>query len=210
MDYQQFGQFELRRKFWKLVGASITITDPGSQREIGFIKMKAWKLREDIRLFTGSDQQQEVLSIKARQIIDFGATYDVTDSTSNQLWFSLRRKGLKSTFVRDHWLLLDNNGNEFGFVQETSSSLALARRWLGFIPYVGAIAELVLAFAPQVYSLNFGTEQQPAPVATLTHRKNPFIVKMNVALDPNGPKTDHRIPLAMAALLMIIDASKSS
>jgi hypothetical protein len=102
MDYSQLRQLEFRRKFWVLVGAKIHITDPLSAREVGFIKMKAWKLREDIRLYTDESMQTELLRIHARNIIDFGATYDVVDSFSNQIVYSLKRKGLKSTFVRDH------------------------------------------------------------------------------------------------------------
>ena len=42
-------------------------------------KTKARKLREDIRLFA-PNSKQAVLRIATRQIIDFGATYDVFDS----------------------------------------------------------------------------------------------------------------------------------
>ncbi|MCY1083605.1 hypothetical protein [Archangium lansingense] len=56
----------------------------------------ALKLKEDLRVFTGEDMQQEVFSIKARNILDISATYDVTDSASGQKVGALRRKGLKS------------------------------------------------------------------------------------------------------------------
>ena len=40
---------------------------------VAFCKMKAFKLREDIRVYTSEDATNELLSIQARQIIDFSA-----------------------------------------------------------------------------------------------------------------------------------------
>jgi hypothetical protein len=209
MDYSQFKQVEFRRKFLKIVGASITMVNPANEQVIGFIKMKAWKLREDVRLYTDQSMQQEVFRIGARNIIDIGATYDVFDSATNQPLFALRRKGLKSIFVRDHWDIFDPAGNPLGYVQETSGILALVRRWIGLLPF-GDIAELVLAFAPQTYTVNQGTPAAPVLLANLTHRKNPFIVKMGLDTSTAQAAADPRLPIAVASLLMIIDASKNS
>jgi hypothetical protein len=210
MDYSQLKQFELRRKFWKLAGAEIYISDSTTQQEVGYIKMKAWKLREDIRIFTDRSMQQEIAQIHARQIIDFGATYDVTDSGTQQQLFSLRRKGLKSTFIRDHWDLLDTSGAAFGSIQETSSTLALARRWLEILPY-GDLIGLVFSFVPQTYVI---TIAQPtggsAVVANIIHRKNPFIVKMSVDTTTAQAPVHPLVVLSGAAMLSIIDASKNS
>lgn len=211
MDYSQYKQLEFHRKFWRLFGAEIFINDPASKQELGYIKMKAWKLREDIRVFTSRAMQQELVQIHARQIIDFGATYDVTDSASTQLLYSARRKGLKSTFVRDHWDLVDVNSAPFGTVQETSSGLAIARRYLEIIPYVGDILGLVFAFVPQTYQI---TIVQPdgsnALAGTITHRKNPIIVKMLLDTSAAQVTLHPYITLSITSLLAIIDANKNS
>lgn len=209
MDYSQIKTFELRRKFWKFIGAEIDVTSPTVQGEVGFIKMKGWKLREDIRLFTDRTMQREVLQVHARQIIDFGATYDIIDSSNQQAFFSMRRKGLKSTFVRDHWMLFDVNNNQFGTIEETSSGLALARRWLEIIPYVGGIIGLILAFVPQTYTISLVQANGVAALAgTITHRKNPFIVKMLVDSSMAQIPVHPYVPLASGALLSVIDAVK--
>lgn len=205
MDYSQHKQLEFRRKFWKLVGAEITVTDPGSEQLLGLIKMKAWKLREDIRLYSDRSLNQELIRISARSIIDFGATYDVIDSKSNQALFSMRRKGLKSTFVRDHWDIYDTAGNKFGFVQETSSGLALARRWMELLPF-GDIIGLIFAFFPQSYKLSVND----AIVGTILHRKNPFIVKMSLDMSAAPDTVDPHLGISVATLLSVIDASKNS
>jgi len=210
MDYTQLKKLEFRRKYWKIAGAEIYVDDPNTQQEVGYIKMKAWKLREDIRLFSDRSMQREILQIHARQIIDFGATYDVTDSSTGQQFFSMRRKGLKSTFVRDHWDLLDNNGNVFGSVQETSSGLALARRWLDIIPYVNIVSALVFMFVVQTYTINIlQADGSNAVGGTITHRKNPFIVKMSLDTSAAQVPVHPFVTLAATAMLSVIEAVKN-
>ena len=49
-----------------------------------FSEQKMFKLKEDIRVYSDESKAQEVLIIKARNIIDFSAAYDVIDATNSQ------------------------------------------------------------------------------------------------------------------------------
>ena len=210
MDYTQLKQLEFRRKFWKIAGAEIYVTDPASQQEVGYIKMKAWKLREDVRLFSDRSQQHEIMQIHARQIIDFGATYDVIDSSNGQPAFALKRKGFKSALFRDHWDILHTDGTVFGSIQETSSGLALARRWLEILP-MGDLIALVFAFVPQTYTISVAQADGSQAVAGMvTHRKNPIIVKMDLDTSMAQVQVSPLLPLAATAMLAIIDAVKNN
>lgn len=88
-------RFMIRRKFLKLFGGAFHIFDEAGGVAF-YSKMKAFKLKEDLRLYTGEDMQHEVLAIRARSVLDFGATYDVVDSASGQKVGALRRKAFKS------------------------------------------------------------------------------------------------------------------
>jgi hypothetical protein len=148
------------------------------------------------------------MAIHARQIIDFGATYDVSDSTAGNVpLFALRRKGLRSVFVRDHWDILDTAGNVIGTVEETSGNLALLRRWLGMI---SGLFDLVFAFVAQTYDVRLGTGESAVQLAHIVHTKNPFLVRMAVdhSMAPSG--SDARLVIASAAMLAIVDAAKNN
>jgi hypothetical protein len=205
MDLSQYKQLEFRRKFWRIFGAEINIVDPVSGQMVGFIEMKAWKLREDIRIYTDRSKTQEILSIRARNIIDFGATYDVYDSATGQALFYLRRKGLKSAFVRDHWDIFTSQDQPYGSVQETSGGLALLRRYIGVI--FGDLGELVFAFVAQTYQVKDTTGNV---AAELTHRKNPLVVKFGYDTTNQTASLDWRVDMATVALLSIIDAAKNN
>lgn len=116
---------------------------------------------------------------------------------------------MKSAFVRDHWDLLDGQGKQIGAVQESSSGLALLRRWLDLIPIVGPIGELVLMFVPQTYDVLAGEPGSEQIAAVITHRKNPVIVKLGLDKTTSKAQIDPRVNLAVAALLSTIDAAKN-
>ncbi|HSP80983.1 MAG TPA: hypothetical protein VLQ93_20845 [Myxococcaceae bacterium] len=185
----RFGQsrYMIRRKFFKLFGGAFHIYDPAGN-VVFYSKMKAFKLKEDLRIYTGEEMAEEVLSIKARSILDFGATYDVTDPATGERVGALRRKGLKS-ILRDEWLILDANDQEVGTIQEDSIMLALVRRFL---------TNLV----PQTFKGEMSGEQ----VLSFRQHYNPFIQKIDLdySMDTEG-RLDRRLGIAAAVLLCAIE-----
>lgn len=159
-----------------------------------YTKMRAFKLREDIRVL-GPDKQSELFSMRARQILDFGATYDVTDSASGQKLGALRRKGLKSMF-KDEWLILDVNDQEIGKIEEDSGGLAILRRFLGGV---------VNLFAPQQHLGFIGGSQ----VLNFQQTRNPFITMtyLDFSMD-SGSLLDRRLGLAAAVLFCAIEGKQ--
>ena len=73
----------VRKKFWQFFGGSFYIYDPNGALVL-FSKMKAFKLKEDIRVFTDETLQTEALSIQARSVLDFSGSYDVYDGASGR------------------------------------------------------------------------------------------------------------------------------
>jgi len=187
-------QYMVRRKVLKLLGGAFHVYDLQQQQVYAYSKMKAFKLREDIRLYTGEDMTAELLTIKARQIIDLGATYDVHDPRHGKVG-ALRRKALKS-FIRDEWSILDPNDREVGLIQEDSTGLAIIRR----------VIDLASIIIPQKYVVTI----QGREVATFQQNFNPFVYKLVVDLsgDQNG-LLDRRIALAGAILMAAIEGKQS-
>jgi hypothetical protein len=185
--------FLVRRKVLKLFGGAFHVYDSAGNVVL-YSKMKAFKLKEDIRLYTGEDMSQEVLTIQARSIIDFGATYDVIDPAQRVKVGALRRKGMKS-FVRDEWLILDAYDREMGLVQEESAGLALLRR------FVEAAAFLF----PQKYMVTVGGR----PVAQFKQTFNPIVYKLHVNIFAEGAEAlDRRMVLAAAILMAAVEGKQ--
>jgi hypothetical protein len=186
----QFPSYLLRRQAIALTG-KFRFYDP-SDRLVMFSEQKMFKLREDIRVYSDESKSQEVLSIKARQILDFSAAYDVIDTAMNQKVGVLRRKGW-SSILRDEWDVLDANDNEIGKLFEDSIGLAMLRRFL-----LGSLL-------PQNYDITVGETR----VADLKQRFNPlrYELDLDFTMDTTH-RLDRRLGLAAGILLAAIEGKQ--
>ena len=184
----------VRKKFWQFFGGSFYIYDPDGALVL-FSKMKAFKLKEDIRVFTDETLQTEALSIQARSVLDFSGSYDVYDSASGLRVGALRRNGLKSSFYKDEWVILDNAEREVGLIQEESAFLALLRKYL-----LGALI-------PQSFNAQIGGRT----VATFSQHFNLFATKLTLdfSADPQH-QFDRRLGVAAGILLCAIEGKQQS
>ncbi len=183
---QQYS-YLIRRKVFTLLGSAFHVYDFQGNL-IAYSRQKAFKLKEDIRVYADESMQSEVLMIKARKIIDISAAYDVTDPASGEVIGTWQRKGF-SSIVRDSWELYSADGTVLAKVKEDSMALALVRRFL-----LGSLL-------PQDYSL------EPADgngYAKYTQNFNPFVFKLKVSLSPDLA-IDSRLILAGGILLTAIE-----
>lgn len=176
--------FRIRRKVLKLFGASFHVYD--GETVIGFCNQKAFKLREDIRLYTDESQSTELLWIRARQVIDFAACYDIVESASQQKVGALRRRGMKS-ILRDSWEVLDLDDRPIAKVEEDSTMMALLRRGLSNL-------------IPQTFHLKGSQGGE----AVLKQRFNPFVYTLEVTV-PNDVQLDRRLVFGAAILIAAIE-----
>lgn len=182
-------EYTIRRKVLTLAGAKFHIYDAQGNL-IGFSKQKAFKLKEDIRVYRDESMQQEMLVVSARSIIDFSAAYDVTDPKSGRRLGVLKRAGLASMF-RDKWMVFDADENQIGTIEEDSMFLALIRR----------VHDLAAALIPQGFSLK-GTDG--VEYARFRTHVNMFVHKLTVTVFENCP-LDQAVPLAAGILLVAIE-----
>ena len=65
----QYHHYFLKRKIFALTG-KFSIEGPDGQPLL-YSEQRMFKLKEDVRIYSSPDKSQELLSIKARQVIDF-------------------------------------------------------------------------------------------------------------------------------------------
>jgi uncharacterized protein YxjI len=111
--------------------------DPGTP--FCFVEQKRFKFKEDIRFFTDDSKTTELLRIKARQRFDPRARYDVTDPAGQKV--GQIQKVFGKSLLRSTYLLFDAAGEEVATVSEKSLPVALFRRLVGLVPYLGDFAE---------------------------------------------------------------------
>ncbi|MDQ0191811.1 hypothetical protein [Paenibacillus wynnii] len=181
----------IRKKVFSILGAKLHIYD-SSENLVLYSQMKAFKLKEDISLYTDENMDKELVRIKARSAIDFSATYDVDDSITGEHVGALRRKGLKS-ILKDEWVILDRHDSEIGTIKEDSTFKALLRRVINLIPQ------------------SYNVELDGQTITTFKQNFNPFVTKINVDFS-NDPKLhfDRRLGLAAGILLCAVEGKQDS
>lgn len=174
-----------------MVGSNFFIYDPAGNL-VFFVHQKGFRLKEDITVFGDEGQSLPLLHIRARQVIDFSAAYDVIDATTQSRVGVLQRKGWRS-IARDEWLVFDANEREIGTLIEDSLALALIRR-------------LLTALVPQNYDLLVGERR----MIDYKQNFNPFAYHLNIdtTLDPQGI-IDRRLAIAAAVLLAAVEGRQS-
>ena len=186
-------QFTVRRKVLKILGAAFHVYDE-SGHVVAYCQQKAFKLREDIRLYTDESKTETLLTMKAQSIIDFGVTFDIT-LPSGETIGSLRRKGMKSMF-RDSWLLYSPDGTEIATMQEDSGALAILRR----------LHEAFAVLSPQKFQI---TKTDGTHVATLRTHFNLFVYRLGVSVHVEDDEVDELMVLAATCLIAAIEGRQS-
>lgn len=160
---------------------------------LAFLRKKVFSWKDDIRVFTDPTQSFELLRIRGRQIIDFGASFDVTDSITGEKAGVLRRRGWKS-LLRAEWDILDCRETEIGKIREDSALLAAVRRLLGHL-------------IPQGYTF----EYQGRHAGTAQRTWNFLVPTMRIDFSSDPARLlDRRLVVAAVVLLMTVERVEES
>jgi hypothetical protein len=189
-ELYQHDHFQAQRQVFKLLGAAFRLKTPDG-RLLAYSQQKAFKLREDIRVYADESQGVELLHIQADRIVDFSAAYKVFDSQTGEHIGSLRRKGWTSLF-RDSWELLDAEGRLRGRVVEDSGWKAFLRR----------TSDLVSILLPQTFLI----EVDGAIVATMRQNFLGIPPRYTIDLSPDlAGKLPRPLAVATVILLMAVE-----
>jgi uncharacterized protein YxjI len=116
-----------------------------------FVEQKRFKFKEDIRFFGDESKTTELLRIKARQRFDPKATYDIT---ADGAVVGTIRKAFGASLLRSTFVIEDGRTGAEVTARERSLGVAILRRTIGFVPYIGGFAD----WLPIAYDFEFHAE----------------------------------------------------
>ncbi len=187
----QHSHYIFRRKVFKLFGGAFHVYDKYG-KPLFYSEQKAFKLREDFRVYSDERQTEELLTIKTPEILDIGATYNVQDATTGEAIGAIRRKGIKS-IIKDEWIFLSNEGQEVGKLTESSMAGALLNRFIDL---------WFFNLVPQTYVI---TSTGGRKIAEIKQHFNPFVLKYSMTIVELEPSIDRRLLISAGILLAGIE-----
>ena len=126
------------------IGDRIRVTD-ATGRQIAYDRKKSFRLKEDVTVYTDEEQKETLYRIRTDQVLDFGATYEITASDGRPIG-AVRRQGMSSLW-RSTYDVLDVGGAEVGTIREENPWISLANGLITLpfdflpIPFLDLVAE---------------------------------------------------------------------
>jgi uncharacterized protein YxjI len=142
VDPNRHDRYVLRQRIRPVINQyEITLPAPVGEpgEPVAFVEQARFKFKEDIRFYADDSKQVELMRLKARQRFDPRARYDVTDDTGAKI--GEIQKVFGESLLRSTYRLYDPSGAEAATARERSVFVALVRRVVGLIPYVGDYAD---------------------------------------------------------------------
>lgn len=203
VDPNDHDRFILRQRIRPIVNQyEFSLPDAGGDapgESFLFVEQKRFKFKEDIRFYTDDSKREELMRIKARQRFDPNARYDVTDAGGAEI--GQIQKEFGSSLLRSTYSLYDAQGTQAAQAREKSLAVALFRRLVGLVPYVGNFAD----WLPIPYHFDF----MRADNVIGTHSRQPWKLHDVYTIDMSGDPErtiDRRLVLAIAVGMDVLQA----
>lgn len=170
-----------------LVGSKLSAKN-SEGKPLLFAEEKPFRLKGQYTIFGDKEKKQPLLTIKAQNIVDEGATFVIIDPASDKSIGGVKRNMFKSNFRTD-WTILSAEKKAIGRITEKSKKRAIFARLLG-------------SFVKREYLVTGSDDTQ---IAQIHERKNPFSWKMDMKIIKDDPAIDKRVLVASGILLANID-----
>ncbi|MBI4416076.1 MAG: hypothetical protein HY557_03735 [Euryarchaeota archaeon] len=157
-------------------------------RQLAYSKQKAFKIKEDIRVFTDERMAQELFRIQQLNWTDAWGEFGVVDTATNQSVGFVRRKALAS-IVRSEWEIYDQARQLMGGIYEQTGR-ALLRR---FVPGGALVPQKVIVTL------------RDQPVATIDQQFKMIGDEWGINCQWAPPQFDRRVLLSCALLMGMIE-----
>ncbi len=177
----------IKKKLLKIIGGEFRIYAEGD-RLVLFAEQEGLKIKEVFHIYADENKSEELLEITTPHIIDFAASYIITDKKTGAVVGAVKREGIRS-IVMDEWTLMDGTGNIIGKLKEES--------------VFGAIMSRLIKLIPQRYVI-FGMQAQNKIVEIARHF-DPFVLKFDMSIVDVNPGIDRRILFGTLILLTAIE-----
>lgn len=109
---------------------------------LAMAQQKRLAFKEKVRFYNDEAKTSEIFGFEAEKVLDVHGRYFVTDTSGNHIGGF--RKIFKQSLLISSWHILDTNGEPVLLVKESNVAVAILRRFIGFVPIIGGILELLM------------------------------------------------------------------
>lgn len=169
----------------------------GEETMFAFIQQKRFTMREKFVAYTDETKQEVSFEIKSRQVLDFGARYDVADAAGTPL--GVIGKDFKSSLLRSTWHIFQPGAEDRPalVVQERNKNFALIRRAWEILPFISEF--------PLLMRYHFDFINPQSNQVNATYNKTTLLLDQ-YELNVTGGVAETMDPRVLIALGIMMDA----
>jgi hypothetical protein len=183
---------------------AVYAADPtGSKGQlVAFAQQKRLAFKEKVLFYSDVEKTQPIFTLRAEKVLDVHGRYLVEDMQGNLIGGF--KKEFKKSLIKSTWTILGQNDQPLFTVAENSLTLAIFRRFAGFLPIVGDFAEILVLFFRYHFSfINTSTSEIVGRYQKTTLFRDHYALSLT---DEAYSQADPRV---FAAIAVALDALQS-
>jgi hypothetical protein len=142
-------QYPLQMSFKILAFGPQVFIRNASEQEIFYVHQKAFKLKEDVAVYSNSSKSSQVYRIQADRILDISAEYSFSDA-GGSLIGKIKREGMKSLW-KASYIVMDGAGQMTHHVKEDNPWIKVIDSVVSSIPIVGIVSAFLFHPSYTIY-----------------------------------------------------------
>jgi uncharacterized protein YxjI len=164
---------------------------------VALAQQKRLAFKEKVIFYSDTEKTQPIFTFRAEKVFDVHGKYIVEDMQGTAV--GSFKKAFKKSLLKSTWNILDKNDQPKLTIAENSLTLALFRRFAGFLPIIGDIVELIVLFLRYHFSFTDAeTSQEVGKYQKTTLFRDHYTLSMT---DEAYSHEDWRVLAAMAVAL---------
>jgi hypothetical protein len=175
------------------IGTRVRVVDAAG-RQVAYLRKKKFRLREDVRVYEDEDQKRQLFRIRADRVVDFGASYTVSDPDGRRPLGAVRQRGVRSIW-KSTYEVSDANGKIIGVIHEENPFVKVLDNLAEALPFADALGGL---FFNPAYLVDLGAE------TVLRMQKERSVFESRFRLDKLGDFSQDEEELLLASLMMVL------
>ena len=169
---------------------------------VALAQQKRIAFKEKVTFYSDEKKTSVAFTFRAEKVFDVHGRYIVEDADGAVV--GMFKKEFKKSLLVSTWKVLDASGNELFTVKESNVALAVLRRFVGWIPFVGDVLEIIIKFFKYHFSyIDSTTGQEVGQYRKTTLFRDHYMLSMT---DEAYAKCDWRV---LAAMGVGLDALQS-
>jgi uncharacterized protein YxjI len=164
---------------------------------IALAQQKRLAFKEKVIFYGDAEQTQPIFTLRAEKVMDVHGRYLIEDMNGN--YIGAFKKQFKKSLFQSTWNILDTNSQPKLQISENSLTLALFRRFGGFVPIIGGVVDILVLFLRYHFAFtDSATNEEVGTYKKTTLFRDHYALSMT---DESFNQYDWRVLAAMAVAL---------